>query len=52
MADSVKSKIEVEIEGESYALDKIPSESSGVVRAEKEKLLGAIDLRALVKDLG
>ena len=52
MADSVKPKVEVEIEGESYALDKIPSENSGVVRAEKEKLLGAIDLRALVSDLG
>ena len=44
--------MEIEIEGESYALDKIPSDSSGVVRAEKEKLLGAIDLKALVIDLG
>ena len=33
-------------------LDKIPSDSSGVVRAEKEKLLGAIDLKTLVSDLG
>ena len=47
-----KPKIEIEIEGESYALDKIPSENSGVVRAEKEKLLGVIDLKALVSDLG
>ena len=54
MADSaaVKPKIEVEIEGESYALDKIPSENSGVVRVEKEKLLGVINLKALVSDLG
>ena len=52
MADSVKPKVEVEIEGECYALDKIPSENSGVVKAETEKLLGAIDLRALVSDLG
>ena len=53
MADSVKPKpVEVEIEGESYALDKIPSENSGVVRVEKEKLLGVIDLKALVSDLG
>ena len=52
MADSVKPKLEVEIDGECYALDKIPSENSGVVKAETEKLLGAIDLRALVSDLG
>ena len=54
MADSVKLKleIEVEIDGEPYALDKIPSANSGVVKAEKEKLLGAIDLKALVDDLG
>ena len=44
--------MDIEIEGESYALDKIPSESSGVVKAETEKLLGAIDLKALVSDLG
>ena len=49
---SVKRKEEIEIEGESYALDKIPSESSGVVKTEKERLLGIIDLRALVNDLG
>ena len=52
MADSVTPKIEIEIEGESYALDKIPSEDSGVVRVEREKLLGMINLRALVSDLG
>ena len=47
-----KPKVEIEIEGESYALDTIPSENSGVVKAEREKLLGVIDLRALVSDLG
>ena len=52
MANSEKPKLEVEIEGECYALDKIPSKDSGVVKAETEKLLGAIDLRALVSDLG
>ena len=49
-------EIETEIEGNTvthiYALDKIPSENSGLVRAEKSKLLGAIDLKALVSDLG
>jgi len=43
---------EIEIDGETYALDKIPSENTGIVKAEKEKLLGYIDLRALVSDLG
>ena len=52
MADLMKpmKEIEIEIEGESYALDQIPSDSSGLVRAEKEKLLGAINLKALVND--
>ena len=54
MVDLVKLKLEVEVEidGERYALDKIPSANSGVVKAETEKLLGAIDLKALVSDLG
>lgn len=54
MADSVSTrpKLDVEIEGECYALDKIPSESSAIVQAETEKLLGAIDLKTLVDDLG
>ena len=53
MADrAVKPKVEIEIEGETYALDKIPSKDSGIVKAEREKLLGVIDLRALVSDLG
>ena len=52
MADLVKPMMEIEIEGESYALDKIPSDSSGIVRAEKKRLLGEINLKALVRDLG
>ena len=53
MADrAVKPKVEIEIEGESYALDKIPSKDSGIVKAEREKLLGVINLRALVSNLG
>ncbi len=42
----------IEIEGEMYALDKIPSENSSVVLAETDKLLGAVDLKTLVSDLG
>ena len=52
MTDSVNSKLAIEINGECYALDKIPSADSGVVKAEKEKLLGVIDLKSLVGDLG
>ena len=52
MADLVKSKLDIEIDGECYALDEIPPANSGVVKAETEKLLGAIDLKSLVSDLG
>ena len=52
MVDLVKPMMEIEIEGESYALDKIPSDGSGVVKAEEEKLLREINLKALVSDLG
>ena len=52
MANSVKPKVEIEIDGETYALDKIPSENTSIVKAETERLLGIIDLRALVSDLG
>ena len=52
MANSVKPKVEIEIDGETYALDKIPSEDTSIVKAETERLLGVIDLRALVSDLG
>ena len=52
MADLAKRQKIVEINGESYVLDEIPSESSSVVMAKKEKLLGVIDLKTLVDDLG
>ena len=42
----------IKIEGETYALNEIPSENSSVVKAEKKKLLGVIDLKALVIHLG
>ncbi len=42
----------VEIDGESYSLTVVPAESSAVVAAEKDKLLGAVDLKTLVEDLG
>ncbi len=42
----------VEIDEQLYALDKIPDEQSAVVLAEKSKLLGAVDLKTLVDDLG
>lgn len=49
---STNRSFEVEIEGECYALDKIPSEDSAVVKVEVDKLLGSIDLKTLVCDLG
>ena len=42
----------IEIEGEWHALDKIPDQKSAVVLREREKLLRAIGLKALVQDLG
>lgn len=50
--DMAVSKLKVEIKGETYYLDKVPDESSAVVKAEEEKLLGAINLKTLVDDLG
>ena len=47
-----KSDLVVEIDGEEYCLDVVPSESSKVVLREKEKLLGAVDIKTLVDDLG
>ena len=44
--------MEIEIKGECYSLNEIPLESSGAVTAEKERLLGAIDLNSFVCDLG
>lgn len=52
MADKSDDKLKIEIEGESYALDRIPPEDSKVVRAEKNKLLRTINLEALVSGLG
>ena len=47
-----KSLVELEINGECYALDKIPSAASGVVKAEMDRLLESVDLKTLVTDLG
>lgn len=44
-------ELHVEISGENYQLDRIPTSTSIVVEEEKEKLLGAINLKALVLDL-
>ena len=53
MANNVdKSLVEVEIDGEYYALDKIPPATSGIVKAEMDRLLESVDLKALVTDLG
>ena len=52
MAVSTKPKLEIEIEEETYYLNKVPKESSAVVKAETEKLLAAINLKTLVDDLG
>ena len=52
MAVSTKPKLEVEIGEEMYYLDKVPDESSAIVKAETDKLLGAINLKTLVDDLG
>lgn len=43
---------EVVINGDSYSMAVEPAATSAVVLAEKELLLGSLDLRALVKDLG
>jgi len=43
--------LEIEIEGENYRLDAVPVDTSSVVVAEKEKLLGAVDLKTLINDL-
>ena len=47
-----KPKLDVEIKGQRYALDEIPSDDSAIVKGELERLLGIIDLGALVRDLG
>ena len=43
---------DVVISGETYSLLSEPAESSALVVAEKKKLLGALDLKALVEHLG
>ena len=47
-----KVDFDIEIEGEQYRLDTVPADTSSVVVAEKEKLLGAVDLKTLVNNLG
>ena len=49
---AAKPDLDVKIKGENYSLDKVPADTSSVVVAEKEKLLGAVDLKTLVNDLG
>ena len=49
---AAKPDLDVEIKGENYRLDTVPADTSSVVLAEKEKLLGAVDLKTLVNDLG
>ena len=48
---AAKPELDIEIEGENYRLDTVPADTSSVVLAEKEKLLGAVDLETLVKDV-
>lgn len=43
---------EVVISGETFSLDVVPAAESKVVAKEKENLLGAVDLKTLVDDLG
>ena len=49
---AAKPELDIEIGGENYRLDTLPADTSSVVVAEKEKLLGAVDLKTLVNDLG
>lgn len=49
---AAKPDLDVEIEGEKYRLNTLPADTSSVVLAEKENLLGAVDLETLVNDLG
>ena len=51
MAVSEQSLI-VEIDDVEYRLDVVPADDTKVVAIEKEKLLGAVDLKTLVNDLG
>ena len=49
---AAKPELDIEIEGENYRLDIVPADTSSVVVAEKEKLLGDVGLETLVNDLG
>ena len=44
-------RLEIEIEGEIYRLDKVPADGSAVVLAQKKELLGNIDLDMFVEGL-
>ena len=47
-----KPSLEVEIDEVKYRMDVVPAAESKIVAVEKEKLLGAVDLKTLVNDLG
>ena len=49
--DSTDELALVEVENEQYSLIKVPAETSAVVVAERKRLLGELDLEALVDDL-
>ena len=51
MAVSEQSLI-VEIDDVEYRLDVVPADDTKIVAVEKERLLGAVDLKTLVDDLG
>ena len=45
-------QLNVDIDGQQYSLVEIPPETSAIVRMKQSDLLGAIDLKSLVDDLG
>ena len=49
---SQQSLLEVLIGDETYLFNKPPKEGSQLVKAEHDKIMGAIDLNSLVNDLG
>ena len=53
MADSLpEEKLAVQIGDWTYSLVKVPSEDSAIVKEQEGRLLGAVDLKSLVQDLG
>ena len=53
MADSLpEEKLAVQIGETTYSLVKVPSEDSAIVKEQEGRLLGAVDLKSLVQDLG